>query len=159
MTTTPVSVDGWRVVECDGVRWAVAPSYIWPVSIGQAAELAKAAGCELPTPKLVDAIWRECDVKIDAAQLTRTFMQWTMAEMSSKAVIESQAERIARLIGGRPYTLLGGMCKDVVRNEKGVIGLYGWHRLSGYPIQPFFSGHALSWIDYSQGLRYVRRLK
>jgi hypothetical protein len=41
----------------------------------------------------------------------------------------------------------------------GKVGIYGWHRLNGEPIQgttPYF-GHAMSWRDYSQGLRLCKR--
>ena len=61
-------------------------------------------------------------------------------------------------IAGRTFRLLAGTNKDVAHGPDGRIGLYGWHRLDGTPIQPFFAGHALSWKDYSQGLRLVRRL-
>lgn len=149
----------WPVVEHAGARWAVAPIYLWPVTIGDAVRYASEMGCELPTPELVDAIWQASDLKLDADKLRRTnFVAWSQAEMSARDVIEDQANKIQAQIAGRPYKLLGGMCKDVVRAESGVIGLYGWHRLDGRPIQPFFSGHALSWGDYSQGVRLVRRL-
>jgi hypothetical protein len=43
-----------------------------------------------------------------------------------------------------------------VTNE-GILGIYGWHRCDGSVVQPFYAGHARGWIDYSQGVRLVRR--
>lgn len=146
----------WPVVELDGVRWAVAPIYIWPIGIGAAVDMAAALGCELPSPRLVDAIWRAADVQIDASQMVRTDHDGTPATMASLATYDDQAARLERLVAGRSYRLLAGYAKDVVA-EAGQVGLYGWHRADGRVIQPFYAGHARAWIDYSQGLRLCRR--
>lgn len=70
--------------------------------------------------------------------------------------INEHCDRLEHQLAGRPYRLLAGSQKDVVTQD-GVLGIYGWHTLGGLPLQPFFSGHARGWIDYSQGLRLVRR--
>ncbi len=148
----------WATVAHEGVEWLVAPTYVAPVGIGEAVELARLSGCELPTPGLVDAIWNASTLKLDALALRQTdFVEWSQAEMSAPAVIAAQEARIANQIADRPFTLLGGSHKDVVRHPDGRIGLYGWHRRDGEPLQPFYAGHALSWKDYSQGLRLVKR--
>lgn len=149
-------------VDHDGARWLVSPTYIGPIGIGEAEELANRLGYELPTPGLVDAIWRAADRKIDASRMVRTDHDGTPATMASPEMMRTQAERIAREIGdaslGIEYRLLAGVFKDVVRDPtSGKIGLYGWHRANGTPIQPFYAGHARGWRDYSQGLRLVRR--
>jgi hypothetical protein len=152
-------------VVCDGVIWLVAPNYLGPVGIGEAADLAKSAGGELPSPALVDAIWRQADLKI----LPPTRAQ----NVVSAAVFADQQARIERLVGDKPYTLVGGTFKDVVMFQ-GHPQLYGWHVEDGRSvginllkpftpgpgkiIQPLSGGaHALSYIDYSQGVRIVRR--
>lgn len=149
----------WPRVACGGVTYAVAPIYIPFVGIGQAADLAARLGCELPTPALVDAIWRAADLRIDAGHLMRSDHDGTAAGMSSEALLTSQTERLERAVSGRSlgvdFVLLAGAFKDVVR-EDGRLGIYGWHRLDGRPIQPFYTGHARGWVDYSQGLRLVR---
>lgn len=155
---TPNEDGAWPIVECDGVRWIVAPSYIAPIGIGQADDMARAFGWELPTPELVDAIWRAADLRI--APITRSvdnglLMDWGTS-MSSLATFNDQAERIEKAIGGRAYTLLAGTHKDVVRKD-GVLGIYGMHRLDGSVIQSFYDKHARGWIDYSQGFRFVKR--
>lgn len=143
---------------CAWVRvgdYLVAPVYAYPVSIGHAEDLAKEHGCELPTPKLVDAIWKAADLRIPPP--TRSH-NGTIKEMANREVFEDQRKRIDAAIGGQVFQLLAGTHKDVVRcPNTGRVGLYGWHSLDGKPIQPPFYGHSRDWIDYSQGLRLVRK--
>lgn len=146
-------------VEVDGVRWLVSPIQYAPVSAGAALDIVRSLGCELPTPRLVDAIWRAADLKIDATLMVRRH-DGTPATMDSAATHAEQATRLERLVGdrslGRDFRLIAGAFKDFVVSD-GKVGLYGWHRADGTPIQPVFCGHSLSWRDYSQGLRPVRR--
>jgi hypothetical protein len=139
-------------------RWYVSPTYLWPTSLGGAEELAKHLGCELPTPALVDAIWKAADLRIEP--ITRSVENGLLKDwgssMASLETLNDQAERIEAAIAGRPFSLLAGTCKDVVQDEGGRLGLYGWHRLDGSIVQPFYAGHARGWIDYAQGLRLVR---
>lgn len=148
----------WPIVECAGVRWSVAPSYIAPIGIGQAEDMARELGCELPTAALVDAIWKAADLKIepitcsvDNGRLT----DWG-ASMSSFKTYDAQATRIENAIAGRSFKLLAGTHKDVI-HEGGKLAIYGWHTLAGKVLQPIYGGHARGWIDYSQGCRLVRR--
>ena len=158
-----VDLHGFVEVEHDGETWLVCPVYVAPVSIGQARDLAKQFGCELPSPGLVDAIWRAADCKIDASDMAFTAEQgndFTARTMNSPETHAYQAEKLAKLVGSRSlgveFKLLAGAFKDVVMSG-GKIGLYGYHRANGKVIQGFYSGHALAWGDYSQGLRLCRR--
>jgi hypothetical protein len=36
--------------------------------------------------------------------------------------------------------------------------IFGWHYLNGDPIQPMYSGHVNWYVDYSHGIRPVRRM-
>ncbi len=188
ITTPAVIPDDAELVpvDCDGVTWLVAPLYVAPIGIGQAAELAAALGYELPTPALVDAIWRAADLKVPPHRMLRAH---DGVHMNTPELAAEQAEAIAAFLAergiqglGRDYRLLAGAFKDVVRDPAtGKVGLYGWHvdlndpeaaagiRKSGVPIhetatlgpgsviqRPFY-GHVLSWADYSQGVRFVRR--
>lgn len=147
-------------VEHAGVAWLVAPFYVAPVGIGEAEDLAAKMGCELPSPGLVDAIWRAADLKIDASRMVRADHDGTLATMNSDAMHASQGARLAELVGGRSlgvdFRLLAGAFKDVVRKDASV-GLYGWHRADGRVVQDFYGGHARAWKDYSQGLRLCVR--
>lgn len=174
-STSAVTVDHFAdavvVTDAQGVAWLVAPDYIGPVGIGEAAKIAKDAGGELPTPALVDAIWRAADLKL---------VPMPRNNIVSQAVFDDQKERIRQQIGGRSFTLLSGSFKDVVAQPDGFPGLYGWFVSDeeapafkakyGIPllnpktpgpgkiIQPM-SGHAhgLFFKDYSQGVRLVKR--
>lgn len=159
----------WPRVELDGAVWAVAPRYIGPMSIGSAHETARHHGCELPTPALVDAIWRAADCRLDGARFVRAH-DGTPATMSSLPVLAAQDARVQAAIAaweaaqGHPAVIVAGCYKDVVQRhpEAAVgavqLGLYGWHRADGRPIQPPYWRHALTHADYSQGARLVRRL-
>jgi N-acetyl-anhydromuramyl-L-alanine amidase AmpD len=160
--------DAWRFkafvdIELNGVKWQVCPVYVAPVGIGQARDLAKMLGCELPTPELVDAIWKASDLKIDADRMAYTANQGNdfAGDMNAPETHAMQAARIAIEVGdralGKDFFLLAGAFKDVVVKD-GKIGLYGWHRANGTVVQPFYSGHSPAWADYSQGLRLVRRV-
>ncbi len=144
----------WVEVAHAGEVWLVSSVYVAPVGIGEALDIARANGCEIPSPGLVDAIWHAADLKLEP--LERDGHDGTPRTMASPAVYADQAARILAQINGRSFTLLAGTHKDVVRSG-GKVGLYGWHRTDGRVIQPFFAGHAMAWQDYSQGIRLVRR--
>jgi hypothetical protein len=57
---------------------------------------------------------------------------------------------------------VAGHKKDVVItstlfDKEGRVAIYGWHRENGSPIQPLYTGHGDSWVDYSHGIRLVSR--
>lgn len=173
---TPAGIDHFSdavmVTDDKGVQWLVAREQIGPVGIGQAADMAKAAGGELPTPALSDAIWRAADLKLVPMPRSHNVV--------SPAIFADQQAKIKEQIAGRDFTLLGGAFKDVVMQPDGFAGLYGWHvsdedapafsKKFGIPllkpktpgagkiIQPM-SGHAhgLFYSDYSQGVRLVKK--
>jgi hypothetical protein len=162
----PTDDIGLVPVQLGNTTWMVAKDYIGPIGIGEAAELAKSLGYELPTPALVDAIWRQADLKL--LPITR----WP--NVVSEATFDDQKQRISQQIAGRPYTLLGGAYKDIVQ-VGGYPQLYGWHvedgkSVAGVPLHnpvtagpgkiiqgPSGHAHDLNWADYSQGLRLVRK--
>jgi len=58
--------------------------------------------------------------------------------------------------------LVGGDKKDVIISNQiyghpapGRVVIYGWHYLSGTPIQPLYYGHEETYADYSHGIRLV----
>lgn len=173
-------------VECEGVAWKVAPIYIAPVGIGEAAELARRAGCVLPSPALVDAIWRAADLRISPAKTIQQH-NGSASGMNASAVYQRVVDGIEEGVGGRSlgtdFQLVAGPLKDVVQDGTR-LGLYGMHvdddvaafeeelkaragfTVLTYPsstpgpgrvVQPAYFGHLASWKDYSQGLRLVRR--
>lgn len=163
------AIDEWPIVESEGIQWRVAPKYIPHVGIQEAFEMAQANGVELPNKKLVDAIWQAADVKIEPQQ--PRLVKFDFQEMNSDATVAEHAAKNEKQIAGRPFKLLAGTHKDVVRdmhNGRLVNGIYGWHRLNppntGKIIQDFPSAHiqgnavTSDHKDYSQGLRMVKRV-
>lgn len=160
----------WPTVTLGNEVWQVAPSYIGPIGINEALLLAKEKGMQLPSPALVDAIWRAADVKL---------LPLPRQNIISQAVFDDQRKRIEAQLDGRTYTILGGIFKDVV-SVNGHPEIYGWHvedgkTVPGVPtlapstpgpgrvIQPRSGGaHDLpgpiGFKDYSQGARLVRRV-
>lgn len=165
-------------VELDGVVWLVSPIYIAPIGIGQAVTLASNLGYELPTPALVDAIWRAADLKVPPHLMVR---KHDGVHMNTPELQAEEARVLEAYVGpralGTDFHLIAGPFKDVVMMN-GVPGIYGWHadteaalklKALGVPvhapvtpgegvvIQQPYTAHALGWVDFSQALRLVRR--
>lgn len=69
-------------------------------------------------------------------------------------------QRITELAEHPSGTLIAGHYKDIVlaphlTGLSGKVANYGWHRPDAMPIQPFYTGHAAIWVDYSHGVRLV----
>ena len=65
--------------------------------------------------------------------------------------------------GGKALgALVAGIKKDVViTNRLGEkpnrLAIYGWHKLDGTPIQPLTIVHKDTYVDYSHGVRLMKR--
>lgn len=126
-----------------------------PMTPQSAASIAAAFGCILPTRKIVDDIYKQADLKLEPRPLTeqreatRTFVQ-------HNDIIESQR-------GTRPLgALVAGHKKDVVisnrlKEKPHRVAIYGWHKPDGKPIQPLYVGHVDWYVDYSHGIRLMKR--
>lgn len=128
-----------------------------------AQKLANLFGASLPTPKLVDNIYSNADVKL--APVTYTPVR-NQNELVSKFVEHNSAIEAQRASAGRPLgALIGGIKKDVVLSNRiadpanvNRVVIYGWHQLDGIPIQPVYSGHINSYVDYSHGIRFINQV-
>lgn len=148
----------WTKVTLDGQEWEVSNEYLYPMGIGEAEKYAADNGYELPTPALVDAIWRAATIKVSppvrkfvnhqVPDVTKLEHDGSPKTMSSPEVYASQDIRVQELIarakeGNLIYqetpVLVAGTHKDVVRCPvTGKVGLYGWHSLKGVPIQGLY---------------------
>jgi hypothetical protein len=126
-----------------------------PMTPYTAQAFCEAFGFTLPTRKMVNDIWAAATVHVEPRPLTqerdssRTFLQ-------HHRIIEEQLARKER------GALVAGIKKDVVVTNKlqeraNRVAIYGWHYLTGAPIQPLYTGHVDWYIDYSHGIRPVRR--
>jgi len=126
-----------------------------PMTPYTAQAFGDAFGFVLPTRKMVNDIWAAAVTRVDPKPLTverespRTFLQHHRA-------IETQLDAGAR------GTLVAGIKKDVVVTNRlserpQRVAIYGWHYTNGDPIQPLYVGHVDWYVDYSHGIRPVRR--
>jgi hypothetical protein len=126
-----------------------------PMTPQTASRIADAFGCALPTRKIVDEVYRASTVKLEPKPMTEnrespaTFLQ-------HNAIIEKQ--RAGEKLG----ELVVGVKKDVVISNRlaekpNRVAIYGWHKLDGKPIQPLTIVHVASYVDYSHGVRLMKR--
>ncbi len=130
-----------------------------PVTPAVAEAVAARFRCTLPTPKMVDAIYHAAAVKLTPVPRPPGPDMTTMpAFLAYQETV--RAQRAATLTAFPPGALVAGHQKDIVltsrlAEDSGKVAIYGWHRLDGTPIQPLFTGHAETWVDYSHGVRLV----
>lgn len=157
-TSTPQGpVEDWPIVELDGVSWYVAPTYLAPVAKQDLFAACATWGCEIPSKRLVDAIWEAADLKIDRDLLARTPND--VANGASPFAFRDQRQKIEALIAGRPFRILAGTHKDFAWVSADRIDLYGWHSLAGVLKEKGATSHGKFYVDYSQGLRLVRKVE
>lgn len=149
----------------DTLAYQVMPDYLaigsdadfvrMPMTPYTAQAFCDAFGFVLPTAKMVDDIWAAATQHLDPRPLTqerespRTFLQ-------HHRIIEEQLAQTAR------GSFIAGHKKDVVVTNKLLerpnrVAIYGWHYPDGRPIQPVYAGHVDWYVDYSHGIRPVRR--
>jgi pimeloyl-ACP methyl ester carboxylesterase len=132
-----------------------------PLTPNTAQKIADALGCVLPTRKIVDAIYRAAPLKLAPAPIPPSPAMTTVPIFAQ----HNETIRVQRAAGMHAHplgTLVAGHKKDVVITPQltakpSSVAIYGWHRLDGTAIQPLYLGHTASWVDYSHGIRLVRR--
>jgi hypothetical protein len=120
---------------------------------GQA--FADAFGFVLPTRKMVNDIWAAATTHLEPRPLT-VERESPLTFLQHHRIIEDQLKGIER------GTFVAGIKKDVVVTNKLLekpqrVAIYGWHYQNGQPIQPVYAGHVDWYVDYSHGIRPVRR--
>jgi hypothetical protein len=131
--------------------------FLAPMTPMAAERIARRLGFSLPTPKRVDAIYASSAVKLAPSPIPPSRAMTTVPVFlrHNETVLEQRREKPLGL-------LTAGHKKDVVIANKvfetpGKVAIYGWHKLDGTPIQPLYTGHSASWVDYSHGVRLVSR--
>ena len=120
-----------------------------------AQDFCDAFGFVLPTRKMVNDIWAAAQTHLDPRPLTvlrespNTFLQ-------HHRIIEDQLKGVPR------GTFVAGIKKDIVVTSKlsehpQRVAIFGWHYMNGQPIQPLYTGHVDWYVDYSHGIRPIRR--
>ncbi|MCX6152190.1 MAG: T9SS type A sorting domain-containing protein [Ignavibacteriales bacterium] len=133
-----------------------------PMGPKTAQKLATLFGATMPTPKLVDDIYLNADLKLTPVSYLPV---GNANELVTKFIEHNQAIEQQRISSGKPLgVVVGGIKKDVVISNKIVdpakpnhVVIYGWHKLDGTPIQPVYNGHIDSYVDYSHGIRLLSK--
>jgi hypothetical protein len=126
-----------------------------PMSPHTAQGFADAFGFVLPTRKMANDIWAAAVTRVDPRPLTQE-REASLTFLQHHRIIEEQLQGAAR------GTLVAGIKKDVVvtgrlQERPDRVAIFGWHYLTGAPIQPLYTGHVDWYVDYSHGIRPVRR--
>jgi len=127
-----------------------------PLSPPALALLVKAHQCLLPTPRMVDQI-HQASIRLKPIPIPPSAAMTSVAEFARhNHLIEEQL----RTLTIPEHTILAGHKKDVVIHKDlnaGHVALYGWHEPNGKAIQPVYTKHLESWVDYSHGARFIDR--
>ncbi len=153
----------------DGVRhtisFEVMPDYLaigsdedfvrMPMNPYTAQAFCDAFGFVLPTRKMVNDIWAAATVHLDPRPLTEE-RESPLTFLQHHRIIEEQLE------GSERGAFVAGNKKDVVVSNRLLerpdrVAIFGWHYTNGAPIQPLYAGHVDWYVDYSHGIRPVRR--
>jgi hypothetical protein len=131
--------------------------FLTPLSPSTAQAIADRLECTLPTPRMVDQIYAQAELKLTPEPIPPS------PAMTTVPVFLRHNEQVRAQRGDKTLgALVAGHKKDVVIASKlfttpGKVAIYGWHRRDGKPIQPLYTGHTASWVDYSHGIRLVQR--
>lgn len=171
---TPTFMDGWKRIDCqitDSIGksihafYFVKPDFLRvgtdedfirvPMQPKTAQRIANRLGAFLSTPKISDDIYKTADVKLEPIPLTENRETSNTFFYHNDLIEKQRAGRNA---------LIAGHKKDIVLSPKIVQdsrldreALYGWHKFDGTPIQNVYVGHIDWYVDYSHGVRLVRR--
>lgn len=129
-----------------------------PLDLPGAGRVATALGMALPTARIVDAIYSAAPTVLAPVPMPPTARMRSMPYVRQHQVLVEQA-RASQPI--RP--LIAGHKKDLVLTGRLLeqpdrVAIYGWHRLSGRPIQPLSLVHGKGYADYSHGVRLLSRV-
>ncbi len=124
-----------------------------PMTPRTAALVADAFGCALPTRRVVDEVYRAAALRLTPDPLTEA-RESPLSFLRHHALVEARRASRAGLIAG--------IKKDVVVTNRltekaGRVAIYGWHTPDGKPIQPLSLVHHEGYVDYSHGVRLMRR--
>jgi hypothetical protein len=128
-----------------------------PMALPTALKIAGRFGFVLPTPKMVDAIYEQSDVRLRPQPLPPgDTMRSTGYYWQHERRIREQRQARGAPLGA----LISGQKKDLVLSRRllakpGRVAIYGWHLGPGRPIQPLSTVHGARYADYSHGVRLV----
>lgn len=133
-----------------------------PMNPYTAMQIADAFDCSLPTRKMVNDIHEASAVRLDPKPLTED-RESPYTFLRHHELIEEQRKNrdLGQLLQVRKLT--SGIKKDVVISNRlgekpNRVAIYGWHHTHGEPIQPLNVSHVDWYVDYSHGVRLIKRI-
>ncbi|HEY1092522.1 MAG TPA: hypothetical protein VGE47_15610 [Burkholderiaceae bacterium] len=168
-TLQPVSVEA-QLAGLGTVRliFCVLPDYLSlgndadflrvPMGLDTALAVAGTFGFVLPTRRMVDLIYRQSAVQLEAQPLPPGEQMHSNAYYQRhQEMVQVQRAGFAKLPAD---ALVAGHKKDLVLSARlwerpGRVAIYGWQRADGEPIQPLSTVHSANYADYSHGVRLV----
>jgi hypothetical protein len=150
------------------IKLAVTPDYLAvgsdedfvrvPMLPNTAQKIATFARASLPNSKIVDAIYKDAEVKLAprALNLDPNAINDHAAIGAHQRIIEE----MRAAAGGKLGALTAGDKKDIVLSNQlsqrpDRVAIYGWQKEGGAPIQPLSIVHEKTYADYSHGVRLV----
>lgn len=130
-----------------------------PLSPQTGQRVADLLDASLPTPRMVDAVWRAADVRLAPQRIEPDeFMRTVGYYLRHDRLIRGER----RLRGAAAGAFVAGHKKDVVlstslADDPGKVAIYGWHRPDGSPIQSLSTVLADNWVGFNHGVRLVSR--
>lgn len=129
-----------------------------PMNPQTAQAVADAFSCSLPTRKLVDIIFENTQAHIEPVTI---FPDGNKNELPA-TFLKHNRDIEAKISNSKfpRNVLVSGLKKDVVISNQislkpSKVAIYGWHGVTGVPIQPLYTGHVNYYVDYSHGIRLV----
>lgn len=163
----PVELRGAVQGEVRQIKFWVTPDYLAvgaeddflriPLSPSAAQRVGDLTGTSLPTTAMVDAVWEAARVRLGPSPIPPNRYMTTLPVFEDhQRKVQRQRDRAS----AAPGALVAGHKKDVVRTPHldtlpDRVAIYGWHHLTGEPIQQLYLGHTDDWVDYSHGIRLV----
>jgi hypothetical protein len=150
------------------IRLAITPDYLAigsdadfarvPMLPATAQRIASLTGASLPTPKLVDAIYKQAPVKLSPRAINLD--PKAINDRAAIATHQRLIEEMRIKAGARLGALTAGDKKDIVLSNQlsqrpDRVAIYGWQKEDGTPIQPLSTLHEKTYADYSHGVRLV----
>jgi hypothetical protein len=130
-----------------------------PMTSAAAQRIADLTETMLPTPKLVDDIYRQAEAKLPPSYIDGGP---TDDEIADFLFHHEKLEKNRKSRGYPLGVLTAGDKKDIVlcgrmRERPERVAIYGWHKNEGDVIQPLSTTHSCRYADYSHGVRLVDR--
>ncbi|MEO7997092.1 MAG: hypothetical protein ABI852_06580, partial [Gemmatimonadaceae bacterium] len=127
-----------------------------PMNPYTAQTFCDAFGFVLPTRKMVNDIWRAAAEHLEPRPLTEQ-RESPLTFLQHDRLIVDQLKSVRR------GAFIAGNKKDVVvshfiAERPDRVSIFGWHYLTGEPIQALYAGHVDWYVDYSHGIRPVKRI-